>query len=244
MMMLWNCRNVFKMGTRGLTLIELLVVLLILAVLGAILLPLFSTAQAAGRRSACISHLKQIGAALQCYADDYAGRLPDCVKINPYEPSNPRHYAHDWPEKLHMKLQPYARNREVFRCPGDRFPCAPYPKPGTRADHFTIFEAFGSSYQNYAEGDCYQKDNSPVLGRMQSDLYGMPWPVPLSHIPKPSKTRLVRDAIPYHIRTGGSGAFWHWNELFADGHVETVKSSESRAGDPNWGFSYDTGGIL
>jgi hypothetical protein len=118
-------------------------------------------------------------------------------------------------------------------------------RAGRYGAKYTIFDAFGSSYQNYAREDCHQRDNDPVYGRMKSDLYGRGWPVMIPLIPQPADTRLVRDAIPFHIRNGKNSAeVWHWNELFADGHVQTIKSSETRGGLPQWGFSYDTGGIL
>ncbi len=232
------------MHNRGLTLIELLVVVVIIAVLAAFLMAVYSSGKAASRRAGCVTQMQQIGVALAAYADDYNGVLPDCVKMNPFSQDDPAYYDHDWPKKLHVMLQPRCKSRELFRCPADAFRCLPYPKPRTRREYFTVFEAFGSSYQNYAEIDCYQKDNSPVLSRMQSDLYGMKWPVRLARIPMPGKTRLVRDAIPFHTRSGRGKHWWHWNELFADWHVETIKSAESRGGDPTWGFSYDTGGIL
>ena len=213
----------------------------IIAILAAILVPIFVTAKSEGRRGACAAHMKQIATAMAAYADDYCGFLPDCVKINP---DGPGHNDHGWPAKLHVKLQRYCRSGTLFWCPGDRFQCVPYPKPGGREQYYTIFSAFGSSYQNYAEMDCYQRDNWPALNRMQSDLYGVKWPILLSGISRPTRTRLVRDAIPFHNRSGGGGSPWHWNEIFADGHIQTMKSSEQAGGDPSWGFSYDTGGIL
>ena len=64
-------------GTRsGFTLIELLVVITIIAVLAAMLFPVFSSARGSAKRAACQSNLKQIVAAALMYADDYAGVAP------------------------------------------------------------------------------------------------------------------------------------------------------------------------
>jgi len=58
------------------TLIELLVVIGIIAILAAMLLPALARARESGRRSICVSNLKQIGQCLQMYTDDYDGSIP------------------------------------------------------------------------------------------------------------------------------------------------------------------------
>ena len=61
---------------RGFTLIELLVVIAIIAILAAILFPVFAQAREAARRSACLSNMKQISTALLMYAQDNDEILP------------------------------------------------------------------------------------------------------------------------------------------------------------------------
>ena len=58
------------------TLIELLVVIAIIGVLAALLLPSLASARLAGKKAACLSNLRQIGIALEMYADDADGRIP------------------------------------------------------------------------------------------------------------------------------------------------------------------------
>ena len=61
---------------RGFTLIELLVVIAIIAILAAILFPVFARAREKARQASCVSNLKQIGLAMQMYASDYDERCP------------------------------------------------------------------------------------------------------------------------------------------------------------------------
>src|SRR3954468_2243654 len=56
---------------RGFTLVELLVVIAIIAILAAILFPVFAQARATARKAACVSNLKQISTAFTLYAQDY-----------------------------------------------------------------------------------------------------------------------------------------------------------------------------
>jgi prepilin-type N-terminal cleavage/methylation domain-containing protein/prepilin-type processing-associated H-X9-DG protein len=65
-----------KDRTAGFTLIELLVVIAIIAILAAILFPVFAKARQRAQATTCASNLKQFGTAFMMYGDDYEGRLP------------------------------------------------------------------------------------------------------------------------------------------------------------------------
>src|SRR5437588_7739 len=75
------CRTYAK-ATRGFTLIELLVVIAIIAILAAILFPVFARARENARRTACISNVKQIGLAWMMYVQDYDETFPPSNTIN------------------------------------------------------------------------------------------------------------------------------------------------------------------
>jgi len=90
----------------GFTLIELLVVIAIIAILAAILFPVFAQARASARKAACQSNLKQIGLAVTMYADDYDGALiPQGIPVG----------------KVFLPwmtiAQPYVKSKQVFICP-------------------------------------------------------------------------------------------------------------------------------
>jgi prepilin-type N-terminal cleavage/methylation domain-containing protein len=68
----------------GFTLIELLVVIAVLAILMALLLPALASAREEGRRTACLSNLRQIGIAIRAYASDNDGKIPYGPKAPPF----------------------------------------------------------------------------------------------------------------------------------------------------------------
>jgi prepilin-type N-terminal cleavage/methylation domain-containing protein/prepilin-type processing-associated H-X9-DG protein len=87
------------------TLIELLVVIAIIAILAAILFPVFSRAREKARQTACASNLKQMGLSLCMYVDDHDGVYPRSRTA----------WGQDWA----VAFEPYARNRQLFRCPSE-----------------------------------------------------------------------------------------------------------------------------
>ena len=91
----------------GFTLIELLVVIAIIAILAAILFPVFARARENARRTSCLSNLKQIGLAVMQYTQDYDERYP----FIPWDGGNTIASG--------TVLQPYAKSAQLFRCPSD-----------------------------------------------------------------------------------------------------------------------------
>jgi prepilin-type N-terminal cleavage/methylation domain-containing protein len=100
---------------RGFTLIELLVVIAIIAILAAILFPVFARAREQARKITCVSNLKQLGTAVIMYAQDYDEYLPN-----------------NWAGKKDTMLwndlggsglmDPYLKNRKIWFCPSDSPP--------------------------------------------------------------------------------------------------------------------------
>lgn len=98
------------MKRRGFTLIELLVVIAIIAILAAILFPVFARARDAARRSTCLSNTKQLGTAILMYAQDY-----DEVLVPPSTGVCQTATAFSWGDLI----QPYAKNVGLLQCPSN-----------------------------------------------------------------------------------------------------------------------------
>jgi prepilin-type N-terminal cleavage/methylation domain-containing protein/prepilin-type processing-associated H-X9-DG protein len=103
---------------RGFTLIELLVVIAILAILAALLFPVFARAREQARRAICTSNLKQMGSALRMYTDDWDGAWP----FNTHKTGNQlsaRSFEELQYEWFWLPIQPYVKSLEVLHCPSD-----------------------------------------------------------------------------------------------------------------------------
>ena len=93
----------------GFTLIELLVVIAIIAILAAILFPVFARARENARRASCQSNLKQIALGMMQYTQDYDNR---------FSPAQGTDVAHgDNPNSIVVTLQPYIKSTQIFICP-------------------------------------------------------------------------------------------------------------------------------
>lgn len=102
------------MTRRGFTLIELLVVIAIIAILAAILFPVFARAREKARQTSCLSNEKQIGLGLLMYAGDYDDQLPSQEPCHRTTPDWA--YGYGW---ISDKIQPYIKNAQIFTCPSD-----------------------------------------------------------------------------------------------------------------------------
>ena len=101
---------------RGFTLIELLVVIAIIAILAAILFPVFARAREKARQSSCSSNEKQIVLAILMYAQDYDERIVNAVSsAAPDKCSDPNRSQWWW----RLLVAPYIKNTQVFVCPSD-----------------------------------------------------------------------------------------------------------------------------
>jgi len=105
--------------SHGFTLIELLVVIAIIAILAAILFPVFAQAREKARQATCTSNLKQIATATLMYNQDYDEMFPVWAWDPERQLARPDGTIYQgkviWP----MLYMPYIKNQGVFRCPSD-----------------------------------------------------------------------------------------------------------------------------
>jgi len=119
------------MRRRGFTLIELLVVIAIIAILAAILFPVFQSAKERGRQTKCLGNLRQLSLGFRMYADDNASGMPSLSRyvdsVLRGLPNPPPDWCGSELPQVHCLVRPekgsvyrYVRNREVYLCPSDK----------------------------------------------------------------------------------------------------------------------------
>ncbi|MES2463690.1 MAG: DUF1559 domain-containing protein [Armatimonadota bacterium] len=139
-----------RTGARyGFTLIELLVVIAIIAILAAILFPVFAQARDKARQTSCLSNLKQLGVAILSYSQDADEMFPvgtDTVNwVNT-----------GWP----IRLQPYCKSLGIFVCPSDSI--------GGQTNPAVSWAGVGISYAANGYYNGWVNNTTPLLGPMSS----------------------------------------------------------------------------
>jgi len=204
---------------RGFTLIELLVVIAIIAILAAILFPVFAKAREKARQSSCLSNAKQIMLAVLQYAQDYDERLP---------------YASAWEwgdgtvRSWWQYLDPYIKNAQIFICPSTRT------------------HGYGWNYQNFgyrsstgSYGSGVGRELGEVKQPAETILIGdNPDPSQYGaggiYIYGPTQSSNTNDSINTARRHNGGG-----NYGFVDGHGKWLSAEDAAGQDRLWTIDID-----
>jgi prepilin-type N-terminal cleavage/methylation domain-containing protein/prepilin-type processing-associated H-X9-DG protein len=150
---------------RGFTLIELLVVIAIIAILAAILFPVFARAREKARQTSCLSNVKQYGLGIMMYAQDYDEILVRAYQYNPAGPPTSCGNLFGW---WHM-LEPYVKNQQLKVCPSGSHTCV-WNTPISYGINAVVANQSLPSVQNPADV-IYLFDNPAYLEIWNPDQY-------------------------------------------------------------------------
>lgn len=218
--------NHSKTQLKGFTLIELLVVIAIIAILAAILFPVFARARENARRSSCQSNLKQIGLSILQYNQDFDEKMIPAQNDGLYKNV-------PW----QVLVQPYAKSYQLFKCPSNN---SPSPLASTIGHTDVGVPADGVPVSYMANGG---NEPSDFGGQRPIVWYGTyRKPTALASFTSPSTTILVHEEAGGSLEpmsydaskfTGTNGSdnlpnnftshLGMTNFLFVDGHVKSLK---------------------
>ncbi len=214
------------MRRRAFTLIELLVVIAIIAILAAILFPVFARARESARRSACLSNCKQIATAVMIYTQDYDEIMPIVSYGGQYRAATQCPHGAGYTSRnvdgldryLVPVLLPYTKNEGIFKCPN-----APADRMGAPG----IAQLWGQTYWYWCIRDTDSQNATRAFfppNGIKSNVCG----VSLASFAAPADKVIMADGNPgWHTRGGTqigvpTTETGYSNAVFADGHAKML----------------------
>jgi len=198
--------------TTGFTLIELLVVIAIIAILAAILFPVFAQAREKARSTACLSNCKQIGAALRMYLEDYEGAYP-------FSWFSDGQYGFD------AALYPYTKNTQIFACPSN--PQLPEKWAGYTGPLFGMKRSYAmngdvaSDQRRTPIIETSIVDPAQTIMMLETSDLNYHHGRPPDHETYTRNRNDVCEHVPFYIHQGGS------NYVFADTHARWARVEQT-----------------
>jgi prepilin-type N-terminal cleavage/methylation domain-containing protein len=234
------------MKSKGFTLIELLVVIAIIAILAAILFPVFAQAREKARQTQCVNNGRNWATAVQMYLQDYDERFPIAIYRSRNRAGQECEYT------MMTAVEPYIKNRDTLRCPSD-------PQPMNFHDGARGLPGVGAS-----GGECTEMRELSYMFNFELAKPGehplnTEWrtnPKPsatLAQVPFPAETSVVFDAHLVVVFNGTCGSAIgmglidtaiqaRHQELvetnFVDGHAKVVRTRKDR---PDCRYNYLVG---
>lgn len=196
---------------RGFTLVELLVVIAIIAILAALLLPVFSHAKARARRTVCISNTRQIDLALVMYVDDHADSIRAITNKEAI------YFTYKRSVLPYLSRNGSSTNDALFACPADDFDCT---LPAIQ-DFFLFDNVTGTGFCHLTKTDYSSYFFNGAADDAQTRMAGKPF----SSVRDPSRLVLVAElSAAIGLSTHGRLQPSQFNNArnvvgFVDGHV-------------------------
>jgi prepilin-type N-terminal cleavage/methylation domain-containing protein len=212
------------MRRRAFTLIELLVVIAIIAILAAILFPVFARARESARRSACLSNMKQVTSGFMMYTQDYDETFPFMAN------GDIANYATATRACWINGLMPYVKNMGVWWCPSTTRHATAPPNAISDTNYYYNGHASGKSLaaiERPAESVLFvewmYRTANTGLRPAPTHLCGVPNPGSSCPTTTHANSEWGSNHVPGDARTTGIGAQAYIrgaNWPFADGHVK------------------------
>lgn len=215
---------IWAMSRRGFTLIELLVVIAIIAILAAILFPVFSQAKASAKKIACLSNMRQLGIGLTMYRDDsdgmnfFFGHGLDLSRLSPNNTALGATRENRW----WNQIQPYVKNQQILASPSD-----PLQRPHPLEDGLNGRPLVKRSYvaNRALEGltESAVEDTAAVsFVTIKDGIYDDSWFEPPKNLyPKDRSNPASRPVLALALQ--GEGV----NHTFFDGHAKWMSRGQA-----------------